>query len=209
MKIEIKELSKNYNAFYTFKLFKDYKDSVILESLNEDKSLSKYSFIGLNPIWTFKSKGKLSYINDILVDSNNPFDALERQLNNYKIKYDFEVPFIGGAIGYFSYDVGRITEEFKDTANKEINIPDSIFKFYNNIIIFDIINKKTYISDLGLLKENHICNIEAAFNEYKEEEAEFKESDTKFYSNFEKDEYINTILKLKEYKGLGMYILQI
>lgn len=203
MNIEIKRLDKNYNSFHTFKLFKDYKDSVLLESVNEDKNLSKYSFIGLNPIWTFKSKGKLSYINDILVDSNNPFDALESQLNKYKIKYDFEIPFIGGAIGYFSYDVGRITEEFKDTANEEFNIPDSIFNFYNNIIIFDIINKKTYISDLGLLKENHICNIESAFNEYKEEEAEFKELDTKFYSNFEKDEYIDTILKLKEYIRSG------
>ena len=200
MKFKIKELDGIYDAFNTYKLFKNMEDSILLDSSKKDENLSKYSFIGINPICKFKSHGRLSYIDDILVDSKDPFIVIEELVNKYKIENDSPLPFIGGAIGYFSYDMGRIIEDLPDNSTEEFKIPDSIFIFYNNIIIFDLESKRTYVTELGINKEYSIEKIERIFKNYKDgDEITFEERNTVFYTNLDKDEYKNRILKIKDY----------
>ena len=47
------EFSSNLNAFEMYNQFKNQKDTILLDSSKEDKNLSKYSFIGLNPFLIF------------------------------------------------------------------------------------------------------------------------------------------------------------
>lgn len=207
MKFSIKKLNKYYDSFHVYKLFKDNKDSIFLDSSKEDSNLSKYSFIGVNPICKYVCKGKNSYINGELVDTKEPFKVLDELVNKYKIDVDSDIPFIGGAIGYFSYDMGRNLENLPNTSKEDFYIPESIFIFYNNIIIFDLENKNTYISSLGLI-ENDIDEIEKALLNYNEEyEVEITDNKSDFISNFNKEEYIQAIKKMKDYIKRGhMYI---
>ena len=139
---KIKELKNNFNPFYVYKIFKDEKDTVFLDSSKEDKNLSKFSFIG--PFLNFTYKDNIVYVNGKEIKEKDPFIALDNLINKYKINYESNIPFVSGAIGYFSYDIGRKLEVLPKTAKKEIEIPDAIFNFYNNLIIFDIQNKKTW-----------------------------------------------------------------
>ncbi len=195
---KIKELKNNLNPFYVYKIFKDEKNTVFLDSSKEDKNLSKFSFIGLNPFLNFTYKDNISYVNGKAIEEKDPFIALDNLINKYKINYESDIPFVSGAIGYFSYDIGRKLEILPKTAKKEIEIPDAIFNFYNNLIIFDIQNKKTYISSLGMGEE--IEDIEEKLKNYKEiSEPNITESSNNFTSNFEKESYEKAILNLKEY----------
>lgn len=199
---KIKELEKNLNPFYVYNIFKDEVNSVFLDSSKEDKNLSKFSFIGINPFCNFTYKNGKGYINGEEIQEKDPFIALEKLVNKYKINYDSSIPFIGGAIGYFSYDIGRTIEVLPSTAKKELEIPDAIFNFYNNIIIFDLQNKKTFISSLGMGEE--IEDIEEKLKDYKEiSEPKVIESNNKFISNFEKEDYEKEISKLREYIRSG------
>lgn len=198
LNFKIKELKNNLNPFYVYKIFKDEKNTAFLDSSKEDKNLSKFSFIGLNPFLNFTYKDNIVYINEKEIKEKDPFIALDNLINKYKINYESDIPFISGAIGYFSYDIGRKLEVLPKTAKKEIEIPDAIFNFYNNLIIFDIQNKKTYISSLGIGEE--IEDIEEKLKNYKEDlEVKVTESNNKFTSNFEKENYEKAILRLKEY----------
>ncbi len=195
---KIKELKNNLNPFYVYKIFKDEKNTVFLDSSKEDKNLSKFSFIGLNLFLNFTYKDNISYVNGKAIEEKDPFIALDNLINKYKINYESDIPFVSGAIGYFSYDIGRKLEILPKTAKKEIEIPDAIFNFYNNLIIFDIQNKKTYISSLGMGEE--IEDIEEKLKNYKEiSEPNITESSNNFTSNFEKESYEKAILNLKEY----------
>ena len=199
---KIKELKKNFNPFYVYNIFKDELNSVFLDSSKEDKNLSKFSFIGINPFCNFTYKNGKGYINGEEIQEKDPFIALEKLVNKYKINYDSSIPFIAGAIGYFSYDIGRTIEVLPSTAKKELEIPDAIFNFYNNLIIFDLQNKKTFISSLGMGEE--IEDIEEKLKDYKEIlEPKVLESNNKFISNFEKEDYEKEILKLREYIRSG------
>ena len=186
MRFRIKKLNKMIDPFHTYKLFKDMKDTIFLDSSKKDSDLSKYSFIGVNPICKYKCEGKNSYINGELVDTQDPFKVLENLIEEYRVDFQCDIPFIGGAIGYFSYDIGRIIEDIPDTSTEDYKIPESIFIFYENIIVFDLVNNESYITSLGKI-DNSIEEIESILENYKEDkEIVFTEKNTVFESNFNK-----------------------
>ena len=199
----IKELNIYYDPFYTYNLFKDNIDSIFLDSSKEDKLLSKYSFIGLNPYKKFISKGRKVLIDNEVYNDVDPFEELEKLMDSYKLNIISDIPFVSGTIGYFSYDIGRMLEKLPDTSSEHFSIPDSMFIFFDNLIIFDLQNKKTYITGIGQIEEakKSILKIEKLLEDYKEYEGarvEGKSSNT-FFSNFDKDEYEKSVSMLKDY----------
>lgn len=207
MNFRIEQLDKYYNSFKVFKLF-NYNNNIYLDSAKLDTRLGRYSFIGVNVLSTFMSKGHNAYIDGKKV-LGEPFEVLERLTLEYRINYDSDIPFVGGFVGYFSYDMGRILESFIDTSDSNIDIPDSIFYLYENIIIFDHENNKTYITALGFI-DNSIEDIyNTILEKYSDEETEveLEEKNTEFHSNFTKDEYMRAISRMREYIRDGdMYI---
>ncbi|WP_271809260.1 aminodeoxychorismate synthase component I [Clostridium beijerinckii] len=203
---KIKELNTYYDPFYTYDLFKDSKDSIFLDSSKEDKLLSKYSFIGLNPYKKFISRGRKVTIDNEEYNDVDPFEKLDEIIESYKISINSNIPFVSGAIGYFSYDIGRVLEDLPDESKEDFGIPDSIFIFFDNLIIFDLQNKKTYITSVGQLEEskNSILSIEKCLKNYIEGlPINLEKTNNEFFSNFDKEEYKKAIASLKEYIRSG------
>lgn len=203
---KIKELNTYYDPFYTYDLFKDSKDSIFLDSSKEDKLLSKYSFIGLNPYKKFISRGRKVTIDNEEYNDVDPFEKLDEIIESYKISINSNIPFVSGAIGYFSYDIGRVLEDLPDESKEDFSIPDSIFIFFDNLIIFDLQNKKTYITSVGQLEEskNSILSIEKCLKNYIEGlPVNLEKTNNEFFSNFDKEEYKKAIASLKEYIRSG------
>jgi para-aminobenzoate synthetase component I len=200
--IKVREVKINFNPLEVYNIFKDEVNTVLLDSSKEDKILSKFSFIGINPFLIFESKGKEAFINKKLVNED-PFNVLEELLDKYKCnskEYD-NIPFISGAIGYISYDTGRIIEKLPNTSSEDFYMDDMKFIFYRNIIIFDLDKNKQYItsiSDNNWDKEIDLIEEKIKFAQEIIEET-FEESNKIFTSNFGKDEYKKAITKLKDY----------
>lgn len=200
MNFVIKEVSTSLSPIEVYNIFKDEKDTIFLDSSKEDARLSKYSFIGLNPFLNFYSSGNKSYINNKEVNGE-PFEVLEDLIKKYKVEIESELPLVSGCIGYMSYDTGRILETLPNTAVEDFQIPDMKFIFYNNIIIFDIINDKVFMTDLGIGR-NSIFKLEQRILKgvsIPDVEVKLKISENKFYSNFTKDEYKKAVGNLKDY----------
>lgn len=194
-----REFNSKLNAFEVYNLFKDEKDTILLDSSKEDKNLSKYSFIGINPFLRFEVKNEKAYINDNIIEGE-PFKVLENLIYEYKNDIQDIIPFLSGAIGYISYDAGRLLEELPNTSKEDFNIPDMRFIFYKNIIIFDLINDKKYITDL----DGNIENIESILTvihngEKINDEIVCEKSENIFYSNFIKEDYKKAVTRLKKY----------
>ncbi|NKF08615.1 aminodeoxychorismate synthase component I [Clostridium gasigenes] len=198
MNFTIKEINTRLNPLEVYNIFKEEKDTIFLDSSKEDKRLSKYSFIGVNPFLNFYSMGNKSYINNEAVNGD-PFNVLEELIKKYKVKIESELPLVSGCMGYIGYDTGRILENLPDISGEDFQIPDMKFVFYNNIIIFDIINNKVFITDLGI-ENSRIKDIEGRILDgINLIEEEVKISNNKFYSNFTKEEYKKAVKDLKDY----------
>ncbi|HHD2754092.1 TPA: aminodeoxychorismate synthase component I [Clostridium perfringens] len=200
MNFKIKEIDNKLESHEVYSLFKDEKDSIFLDSSKEESEFSLYSFIGINPFKKFISKEDEIYI-DGKLSYGDPFDKLDELIKKYKIDYESNIPFLGGAMGYFSYDIGRVIEKMPESAKEDVSIPDSYFLFYDNVIIFDLRNKKTYITALGI-KEDSEKSIKDIEEKIKQGKVEFNivlDKKSEFISNFSREEYIDAVKQVKEY----------
>lgn len=198
MNIHLKEIKLNLNPCEVYEAFRYEIDTIILDSSKEDEKLSKYSFIGLNPYMTFSSFQNDGYIDGLKVEGN-PFKILDELLTRNKVVEKTNIPLIGGCMGYISYDTGRIIEKISDSSDEDFKIPHMKFVFYRNIIIFDLMENKQYISYFeGEEKTVEVIIEKIEQIEVKKEEFIYNQED-KFISNFTKESYKKSITRLKEY----------
>ncbi|ENZ03363.1 aminodeoxychorismate synthase, component I [Clostridium thermobutyricum] len=202
MKIKIKELDKCLSSIEVFEKLKE-EGAIFLDSSKKDEKLSKYSFIGLNIIEKFEVRGETSYINDDKIAEKNPFEELEKRIKIHKIDIKSDIPLIGGYIGYISYDTGRILEKIIDKSTQDIDIPNMRFYLYENIVVFDHLNEKMFITAIGE-NENRIDKSlidleEKIFKSIKLENYKSTKESIEFKSNFTKESYIETVKKMRDY----------
>lgn len=202
MEIHLKEIKLHLNPCEVYEAFRYEKDTIILDSSKEDEKLSKYSFIGLNPYMTFCSLQNDGYIDGVKVEGN-PFKVLEELLTRDQVVEKSNLPLIGGCMGYISYDTGRIIEKLPDISEEDFKIPDMKFVFYKNIIIFDLLEDKQYISYFAN-EEKSVQDIIEKIAQIEINDEEFSyNNEEKFISNFTKEEYKKSITRLKEYIRSG------
>tara|TARA_Y100000780_G_C13690843_1_gene419497 strand:- start:1516 stop:2880 length:1365 start_codon:yes stop_codon:yes gene_type:complete len=145
-KVKFQHLSINETPFELFqKLYTKYEYVFILESLTGPREMSEMSILGFDPMLTVTvSANKL-----LLTDSNGRKDTYEvdeplqhiRELmpkvNDDRFKY------IGGAVGYASYDVIRYWENIP-MKNKRSIYPEMEFGIYTDGILFNHRENRVY-----------------------------------------------------------------
>lgn len=213
IEVIIEEVKCQLDAFDIYSIFKDEKNTIILDSGRDFEDMGRYSFIGVNPFLTFKGKGNKIDINNKKFEGNI-FDELRKILNSYRISNPTEIPFIGGGIGYLSYDLGREIEEVPNTAIEDIDIPYIYYNFYDNLIIYDNLERKCYITALGILKEKNQSIDEIIKRILNGKKVEYKNvgpiRPELFKSNFENEEYLRSVNKVREYIKEGhIYIMNL
>ena len=204
MEVLIKEIKCSLDIAEIYAHF-NYENNVMLDSSKEDEELSKFSFVGINPFLIFKYFGEFGEIvrnEGVERFTGDPLEKLRELVKKYKIDLDSSIPFISGAIGYISYDYGKRIEGINAAGKKNIEVPEIYFVFYDNIIIKDLLNNNTFITSRGILKEKDksLEEIEKTIEDIvanKCDNLTFKESN--FTSNFNKEDYIKAIKKMKNY----------
>jgi len=133
--------------------FSSFPNTAFLNSsLKSDKA--RYSFIGVSPFMILTSKQDQIQLKlperDVFIKMD-PFECLESILKTYKILAPQDLPFAGGGIGYFSYDLKDHLEELPAAAVDDLNLPDMYFAFYRAILIHDSLSPgKLLISALEI-----------------------------------------------------------
>ncbi len=149
----IEEVSTSLTAPELFELIKDRPYSFFLDSGMDPGRLGRYSFLGNEPFLAVRSRG--SEINLIRgqeheVQRGNPFDAIGKLLEAYRLDHcPAPVPFLGGAVGYFSYDLCRFIERLPSTTVDDLRLPESYVAFYDTVVAFDHLEKKVYLVATG------------------------------------------------------------
>lgn len=205
MKVFIEELTTGLDAFDIYSIFKEDKTVTFLDSSMAVDQLGRYSIIGLNPFTTFKFEDNSCYIDEKRV-GGNPLELLKKMVSSYRVDNETDLPYVAGAIGFFSYDFGRTLEVIPSYSEEDVNTPDCYFYFYDNAIIVDSLEKKTYLTALGLLTDKEkSMNILKAMISGGARQA-FEEPvvcDVEFSSNLSRDEYLDSVEKVRAYIRSG------
>lgn len=152
---EIKKIIKkpqtmDININNPYKLFKNlyynYKDTFLLESMESDNGLARYSIIGFNPIAKIIAhNNKVTIITDTDTteyETENPLLDLKELINN-----DFKQEgFRGGLLGYVSYESIKY---FENVLTHNSIYPDFEFGLFLDCIVYDNINNKCEYTTLN------------------------------------------------------------
>ena len=106
--------------------------SFLLESVEGGNQFGRYSFIGTDPYKILKTGPNEK------AGSIDPLTSIEEELNKYQLVTIPGLPrFIGGAIGYLSYEVARYFENLPSPDPDPVALPESIFLFSDTLVVFD------------------------------------------------------------------------
>lgn len=209
----IKKLETKLDSFKIYSIFKNRNKSFFLDSGMDSEKLGKYSFIGFDPIEELECKNHkivLKTDKEIVRKEGDPFEELKKITEKYKVDYSGEIPFIGGIVGNFSYDLCHYVEKLPRTAKDDVEFPDLSIGVYDGIIAIDHQKEESYIIAVGFKKEAEVIidKIEKTIkeNEKKGIQIELVNSKIKpeFKSNFKSKElYKESIEKVRSYIESG------
>jgi para-aminobenzoate synthetase component 1 len=136
-----------------FEAFKDKPFSFFLDSGMGPQRLGRYSFIGSDPFLIMRSRGSeiiLIRPEGKTTVPDNPFDVLGELLREYKLDGNrTALPFVGGAVGYLSYDLGHFVEKLPSRAVDDLQLPECYLAFYDAVAIFDNLEGRAYVASTG------------------------------------------------------------
>jgi len=149
----VEEVFTPLTASELFELIKDRPYSFFLDSGMDTQRLGRYSFLGSEPFLVMNSRGSeitLVRGREHEMQHGNPFDAMGKLLEIYKLDHcPAPVPFLGGAVGYFSYDLCHFIEHLPSTAIDDLKLPESYFAFYDTVVAFDHLEGRAYLVATG------------------------------------------------------------
>lgn len=149
------------------------KKMFLLESADGGEQVGRYSFLGLNPFASLKSlEGQYSFEDFETGEKSQgttSFEAIGTYLSRYRTPPMADhPPFMGAALGYFSYDCVRFLEDIP-TPQPNYGSSDLNFMFFKTILVFDRLRHRLRLVRLiPQEKENLEVNYEAACQELRE-----------------------------------------
>jgi para-aminobenzoate synthetase component 1 len=217
----VEEVSTSLSAPQVFEGFERHPFSFFLESGMGHGKLGRYSFMGCDPFLVLRSRGSeitLLRANARQTIKGNPFDILGRLLEVYQVEPYPPIPLVGGAVGYFSYDLCHFMERFPSTGVDDLQFPQCYLGFYDVVLVFDHQESRVYLVSSGfphLEEEKRRRRARARLEEMKSILAgvtPFREtlstpgrvtSDTTLRSNFTREGYIRAVDTVREYIAAG------
>lgn len=186
-----------------------HKDNVFFldSSLKSRHSQSRYSFLGFEPFYIFKN-----------ANTENLFSSLREIFKSYNLdnaKCGF--PFFGGAVGYFSYDLGLDLEKISAHTTDDLVLPPAFLNFYDTIIAIDHLKGKLLVFSTGFPEKKYLPAKKRAEERLKQvtsllSKASLKENTGsakqvlkigELTSNFTKKKYLDSVKIAKDYIRKG------
>ncbi|MBL7060296.1 MAG: anthranilate synthase component I [Actinobacteria bacterium] len=201
------------------------KEMFLLESMEGLKKLSRYSFIGVGSSSLIKFEDEVFSMEEagkeiLNFKTKSPLEELEKVMHEYRLYKNPELNhFVGGAVGYLSYDLVKYFENIKLTKNK-LSLPEIMLYLTDVVIVFDhFLNRMKIISTVKIEKDaekvyfqsiQKIEEIESKIFSSSKNGADnnfpyYMDNTEKFdiKSNFSKQKFLEAVKKAKKYITSG------
>ncbi len=174
--------------------------SFLLDSSAFHKSLGRFSFFGALP---YKLVSTLLELDHEINEIHPLLPKIPKELS--------EFPFLGGAVGFLSYDAVRLWEKHLPEKKKEpFELPDILFGFYDTFVAIDHLKRKIFLISLELmsqskntfetLKEILLSSAAQPHSPAHTQTPLFEESSLPetVHSNLSQDQYIQMVVEAKK-----------
>lgn len=143
LSIELKQLTYHPDLAKQFFASIEQKPwAMLLRSASSSHVDSRFDIVVANPLATLVTVNDQTEIcspTSVTLSQKDPFTLLAQMQEQFlpKLIYPSELPFIGGALGYFAYDLGRRVENIPSMAQQDIAMPDMAVGIYSWALVID------------------------------------------------------------------------
>ncbi|HKM59714.1 MAG TPA: chorismate-binding protein, partial [Candidatus Bathyarchaeia archaeon] len=201
--LKIKKIALKEQPLEIFsKLQKQYQTTYLLESIEGPKKLAQYSFIGFDPKTTIQAKNCKAQIRNeetgetVAEETSDPLQTVEHLLKNQAVP-NTEFRFVGGAVGYISYDTVRYWEHLPQNSVDDLGFPDLEMGIFDDGFIFNHVKKQAFYYYRG---ENRLPEVESLLKKPTHSE---QLTYTQPKVNIKKETYEAAVEKAKQYIRAG------
>jgi anthranilate synthase component 1 len=165
------------------------------------RKLAKYSFIGFKPRLVLTSKQGTVTLKNIesdektTIETSDPLVVIRDLLGKRTPQGGFR--FVGGAVGFISYDAVRYWEKLPNMAVDDLGFPDIHMGLYDDGVVFDHIHGETFYFYRDKDRSEEIVGL-ANGNEWLA-----NLTFTKLKVNIEKDRYEELVRRARTYIASG------
>jgi anthranilate synthase component 1 len=143
--------------------FADEESVFLLESAEAAERFGRYSFLGFDPRRTLSYGNGMYTIVDAdgvrEVPAKDPFRGLAGLVGAKSVALLPNLPaFVGGAVGYFSYDAVRYLEKLPNAPPNDLHVPEAYFVVTDALIVFDHLRHKVLV--ISLIDVERLRNVE-------------------------------------------------
>ena len=193
-----------------FSHFADQPWAMWLDSCQSRHLDSRFDIIVWQPIATIVTVGDSSTVSISPIDTqptqsftstDDPLTLLEKlhkKLLNTETKSHSNLPFLGGALGYLSYDLGRRFEKVPTITNHDINLPDMAMGIYNQAIIFDNRSQSFYLVCDDTIRESLEIELLTLTSTSLVNKDKFQLTSS-WHTNMSKASYLEKFAQVQEY----------
>ena len=201
--MKISELPYNRDSEKLFSFVVNEPWSIFLDSGYPRIDTGRYDIITAKPSVTLETYGKKTYITSThgkIISDDDPF-YLVREYLGKKISNLSGLPFCGGALGYFSYDLSRRLENIVDSTKQTIDMPDMAIGIYDWAVIIDHHIQKTWLVSFNRFDTTKIIwqELQDLFLGVPINSNKIFKIKSKLKSNLSKDEYAKAFNCIKNY----------
>lgn len=150
--------------------------SYLLESVESQENIGRYSFLASHPSLVFESKARQVTLRRFSRGgrkssrtyqcNGTPIDELKKIVRSFKFAGNEGLPqFCGGLVGYMGYDMVRFFENIPDKNLDDLNTPDCVFMLSQTLLIFDHVNRKIKIVSNVILEETSERHLKKSYDE--------------------------------------------
>jgi para-aminobenzoate synthetase component 1 len=193
--------------------------SFFLDSGMDAARLGRRSFLGSDPFLVLRSRGdSVTIVRDGAEEARqgNPFDILRGLLEIYSLNDgESPVPFVGGVVGYFSYDLCHFIERLPNRAIDDLGLPECYLAFYDAVAAFDHREKRAYLVSTGFPELGEVKRRRRAQSRLRELKSRLLEKiprteteispsrGTGLKANFSHQGYLEAVSRAREYICAG------
>jgi para-aminobenzoate synthetase component I len=178
--------------------------AIFLDSGKPQGQYGRYDIIVGRPFITITTQNGLTTVSRAEehkhYEQHDPFQILNAILADYP-QAAADLPFCGGAIGYFGYDLGRYVERILNIALNAEDIPDMCIGIYDWAVVVDHREQKTCLVSYGYDSEtkaswDELC---ALFQQPFTSKPSVFEVTTPVTSNLDEAAYASRFQRVKRY----------
>jgi anthranilate synthase component 1 len=131
------------------RLAQDARYACLLESVEGGEKIARYTFVGANPSEVFRCrKGAVMLESDgrVRLEYGKAMEFLQSLVGRYQpARVPGLPPLVGGAIGYFAYDMVRQFERIPDSGRDDAGLDDAVMMFFLGLVVFDHVQHRIWI----------------------------------------------------------------